>query len=379
MNMNMQQSLRQRARWQHRAKALGFAMGVFLGLAACAPVEESAATNTLGVNAKVYQWKMITTWPKNLPGLGAAPERLAERLRIMSNGRLDIKVYGAGELVGALEVFDAVSQGTAQMGHGAAYYWRGKNPAAAMFATVPFGMNAQEMNGWLRYGGGLELWQELYGKFNLVPFAAGNSGVQMAGWFNKEINSIDDLQGLKMRIPGIGGEVLSRAGGVPVILPGGEIFTALQTGVIDATEWVGPYNDLALSLHTAAKYYYYPGWHEPGPTLEAFVNKDAWDSLPPDLQEMITVATRAINEDMLSEFTARNNAALVTLIEEHGVELRELPEDVMQRLKALSGEVVAESAQQDELSKRIYASYMAYAKAVKSYHEISEQAYLNAR
>ena len=223
------------------------------------------------------------------------------------------------------------------------------------------------------------LWRELYAPFNLVPFAAGNSGVQMAGWFNKEINSLADLQGLKMRIPGLGGEVLARAGGVPVSLPGSEVYTALQTGVIDATEWVGPYNDLALSLHTAAKYYYYPGWHEPGPTLEAFVNKDAWDSLPPDLQEMITVATRAINEDMLSEFTARNNAALVTLIEEHGVELRELPEDVMQRLKALSGEVVAESAQQDELSKRIYASYMAYAKAVKSYHEISEQAYLNAR
>ena len=379
MNMNMQQSLRQRARWQHWAKALGLAMGVLLGLAACAPVEESAVTDTPGANTKVYQWKMITTWPKNLPGLGAAPERLAERLRIMSNGRLDIKVYGAGELVGALEVFDAVSQGTAQMGHGAAYYWRGKNPAAAMFATVPFGMNAQEMNGWLRYGGGLELWQELYGKFNLVPFAAGNSGVQMAGWFNKEINSIDDLQGLKMRIPGIGGEVLSRAGGVPVILPGGEIFTALQTGVIDATEWVGPYNDLAFSLHTAAKYYYYPGWHEPGPTLEAFVNKDAWEALPPDLQAMIEVATQAINEDMLSEFTARNNAALVTLIEEHGVELRELPGDVMQRLKTISGEVVAESAQHDELSKRIYASYMAYAKAVRSYHEISEQAYLNAR
>ena len=379
MNMNMQQSLRQRARWQHWAKALGFAMGVFLGLAACAPVEESAATNTLGANAKVYQWKMITTWPKNLPGLGAAPERLAERLRIMSNGRLDIKVYGAGELVGALEVFDAVSQGTAQMGHGAAYYWRGKNPAAAMFATVPFGMNAQEMNGWLRYGGGLELWQELYGKFNLVPFAAGNSGVQMAGWFNKEINSIDDLQGLKMRIPGIGGEVLSRAGGVPVILPGGEIFTALQTGVIDATEWVGPYNDLAFSLHTAAKYYYYPGWHEPGPTLEAFVNKDSWEALPPDLQAMIKVATQAINEDMLSEFTARNNAALDTLINEHGVQLRRLPDDVIAALRTSSEEVVAEIADADPLARRIYDSYMAYLEDVRRYHSISEQAYMNLR
>jgi TRAP-type mannitol/chloroaromatic compound transport system substrate-binding protein len=322
---------------------------------------------------------MITTWPKNLPGLGAAPERLAERLRIMSNGRLDIKVYGAGELVGALEVFDAVSQGTAQMGHGAAYYWRGKNPAAAMFATVPFGMNAQEMNGWLRYGGGLALWRELYGKFNLVPFAAGNSGVQMAGWFNKEINSIEDLQGLKMRIPGIGGEVLSRAGGVPVVLPGGEIFTALQTGVIDATEWVGPYNDLAFSLHTAAKYYYYPGWHEPGPTLEAFVNKDAWEALPRDLQAMIEVATQAINEDMLSEFTARNNAALDTLINEHGVQLRRLPDDVIAALRASSEEVVAEIAEADPLAKRVYDSYMAYLEDVRRYHSISEQAYMNLR
>lgn len=332
-----------------------------------------------GADTKVYRWKMITTWPKNLPGLGTAPENLAKKLRAMSNGRLDIKVYGAGELVGALEVFDAVSQGTAQMGHGAAYYWRGKIPAAAFFATVPFGMNAQEMNGWLHYGGGLELWRELYAPFNLVPFAAGNSGVQMAGWFNKEINSVDDLQGLKMRIPGLGGEVLARAGGTPVVLPGGEIFTALQTGVIDATEWVGPYNDLAFSLHTAAKYYYYPGWQEPGPTLEAMVNKEAWDSLPEDLQAMIEVATRAINDDMLSEFTARNNAALVTLFEEHGVQLRRLPDDVLLKLKAISKEVVAEAGEENELAGRIHDSYTNFQSDVSKYHAISEQAYLNAR
>jgi TRAP-type mannitol/chloroaromatic compound transport system substrate-binding protein len=332
-----------------------------------------------GADTKVYRWKMITTWPKNLPGLGTAPENLAKKLRAMSNGRLDIKVYGAGELVGALEVFDAVSQGTSQMGHGAAYYWRGKIPAAAFFATVPFGMNAQEMNGWLHYGGGMELWRELYAPFNLVPFAAGNSGVQMAGWFNKEINSVDDLQGLKMRIPGLGGEVLARAGGTPVVLPGGEIFTALQTGVIDATEWVGPYNDLAFSLHTAAKYYYYPGWQEPGPTLEAMVNKEAWDSLPEDLQAMIEVATRAINDDMLSEFTARNNAALVTLFEEHGVQLRRLPDDVLLKLKAISKEVVAEAGEENELAGRIHDSYTNFQSDVSKYHRISEQAYLNAR
>lgn len=338
---------------------------------------QTTAADTAEV--KNYRWKMITTWPKNLPGLGAAPERLAQKLRVMSAGRLDIKVYGAGELVGALEVFDAVSQGTAQMGHGAAYYWRGKIPAAAFFATVPFGMNAQEMNGWLHYGGGLELWRELYAPFNLVPFAAGNSGVQMAGWFNKEINSVDDLKGLKMRIPGLGGEVLARAGGTPVVLPGGEIYTALQTGVIDATEWVGPYNDLAFSLHTAAKYYYYPGWHEPGPTLEAMVNKEAWDSLPADLQMMIEVATRAINDDMLSEFTARNNAALVNLVQEHGVQLRRLPDDVLLKLKAISKEVVAEAALENELAERIHNSYTTFQQDVARYHSYSEQAYLNAR
>ena len=269
----------------------------------------------------------------------------------MSNGRLDIKVYGAGELVGAFEVFDAVSQGTAEMGHGAAYYWRGKIPVAAMFSTVPFGMNAQEMNGWLHYGGGMELWRELYAPFGLVPFACGNSGVQMAGWFNREINSLADLQGLKMRIPGLGGEVLKRAGGVPVSLPGSEVFTALQTGAIDATEWVGPYNDLALGLYSAARYYYYPGWHEPGPTLEAIVNKEAWESLPLDLQAMVEAATRMINEDMLSEFTARNNAALRTLVDEHAVELRKLPDDVVARLRDLSTQVVAEMAESDPLAE----------------------------
>jgi len=357
---------------------------MLMGLAACGDGGDAAAgaAGPAGGGAepgKVYRWKMITTWPKNLPALGTAPERLAEQVRIMSNGRLDIHVYGAGELVGPFEVFDAVSQGTAEMGHGAAYYWRGKIPVAAMFSTVPFGMTAQEMNGWLQYGGGMALWRELYEPFGIIPIAAGNSGVQMAGWFNKEINSLDDIQGLKMRIPGLGGEVFQRAGGVPVSLPAGEIFTSLQTGVIDATEWVGPYNDLALGLHTVAKYYYYPGWHEPGPTMEALVNKQAWESLPPDLQAMLETATRMINDDMLSEFTARNTTALKTLVEEHGVEIRRLPDDVLARFKELSGPVVEESAQSSDLAKRIHASYTAFLEEVSNYHAISEQAYINAR
>ena len=328
---------------------------------------------------RTWNWKLITAWPKNLPGAGLSAERLAERLRAMSNGRLDIKVYGAGELVGAFEVFDAVSAGTAEMGHGASYYWRGKIPIAALFSGVPFGMIAQEMNAWLRYGGGLELWRELYAPFSLVPFVVGNTGVQMAGWFNKEIKSLDDLQGLKMRIPGLGGEAFDRAGGVPVNVPAGEVFTSLQTGVIDATEWIGPYNDLALGLYTAGNYYYYPGWHEPATTLELIVNQQAFESLPADLQAMIETAAQANNDDTLADYVAHSQAALDTLVNEHGVQLRPLPKDVLEQLREAAQGVVAEAAGQDELSQRIYASYMAFAERARRYTALTEQAYLDMR
>ena len=328
---------------------------------------------------ETVEWKLVTTWPKNLPALGTAPERLAELLAAMSAGRFQIQVYAAGELVPAFEVFDAVSRGHAQMGHGAAYYWRGKVPMAAFFTTVPFGMTAQEMNGWLAYGGGMELWRELYAPFNLVPFRAGNSGVQMAGWFNQQINSLADVQGLKMRIPGLGGEVFGRAGGAPVTLPGSEIYTALQTGVVDAAEWVSAYNDLAFGLQDIASYYYYPGWHEPGATLEAIVNAEAWAALPAEFQAMLETACRAINQDVLDEFTARNAAALKTLVEEHGVEVRRLPDDVLDRLRELSAQVLSEQAQGDELGQRILASYQGFLDDVRGYHARSEQAYINVR
>lgn len=328
---------------------------------------------------QTFQWKMVTSWPKNFPGLGEAPERFAQDVERMSHGRLTIKVYGAGELVPPLEVFDAVSQGTAEMGHSAAYYWKGKVPAAQFFSTVPFGLNAQEFNGWLHYGGGLELWRETYAPFGVRPYAGGNTGVQMGGWFNKEINSLSDLQGLKMRIPGLGGEVLKRAGGTPVNLPGGEIFTALQTGTIDATEWVGPYNDLAFGLHKAAKFYYYPGWHEPGTALELTVNQKAFDALPKDLQAIVDVAARASNQDMLDEYTARNNAALTELVKQHNVQVRKFPDDVLTELKNLSEAAVKEIADQDPATKKVYDSYKAFRDNVIQYHEISEKAYINAR
>ena len=236
---------------------------------------------------KTFKWTMVTTWPKNYPGLGMAAENLSQYVDEMSNGRLKINVYGQGELVPPMGVFDAVSQGNVEMGHGASYYWIGKIKSAQFFTAVPFGLTAQEMNGWLHYGGGLELWEEAYAPFDLVPLAGGNTGVQMAGWFNKEINSLEDLRGLKMRIPGLAGDIITRAGAETVQLPGNEIFLSLQQGVIDAAEWVGPYNDLTFGLHQVAKYYYYPGWHEPGSTLEIIVNRNAFESLPKDLQAIV--------------------------------------------------------------------------------------------
>ena len=335
----------------------------------------------LGVNGSdtSIEWKLVTTWPKGLPGLGSAPENFARRVGEMSNGRLTVRVYGAGEVVPPFEVFDAVSQGVAEMGHGAAYYWKGKIPASVFYTAVPFGMTAQEMNGWLHYGGGLELWRELYAPFGVRPFAGGSTGVQMAGWFNRELKSASDLVGLKMRIPGLAGEVFAASGGTAVRLAGGEIYTSMQTGVIDAVEWVGPYNDRTLGLMEVAEYYYYPGWHEPGAMLEFTVNQAAFDRLPSDLQAIVEGAARATNQDMLDEFTARNNESLTTLLEEHSTKLRPLPDDVMNVLHSNAVIALEQLKREDPMAQKISASYEAFLDGVRTYHEISERAYLNAR
>ncbi|MDG1770694.1 MAG: TRAP transporter substrate-binding protein DctP [Luminiphilus sp.] len=325
-----------------------------------------------------YRWKLVTTWPKNLPGLGAAPENFARYVNEMSGGRLEVRVFGAGEIVPAFEVFDAVSQGAAEVGHGASYYWKGKIPAAVFFTAVPFGMTAQEMNGWLHYGGGLELWQELYAPFGVIPFAGGSTGVQMAGWFNRELRSAKDLSGLKMRIPGLAGEVFDAAGGTAVRIAGGEVYTSMQTGVIDAVEWVGPYNDRTLGLNEVAEFYYYPGWHEPGAMLEFTVNAAAFTQLPRDLQAIVRYAARAANQDMLDEFTARNNESLQQLLAA-GTQLRPLPEDILSLLYEKSVEAMANLRASDEMAEKIAISYDAFSNNVRAYHEISERAYLNAR
>lgn len=368
-------------------KALGMGAVAAGGLAACK--EDSAALDCpkpstgnqpeeTKAGVKPIEWKMVTTWPKDFPSLGTGANELAKLIGEMTNGRITVKVYGANELVGPLEIFDAVSRGTAEMGHGASYYWKGKSRAAQFFSAVPFGLTAQEMNGWIYHGGGMELWEKVYEPFGLIPGAAGNTGVQMGGWFNKEINSVEDLKGLKMRIPGLGGEVLKRAGGTPVLLPGAEIFPSLQSGTIDATEWVGPYNDLAFGLNKVAKYYYYPGWHEPGTTLESFINKKAFEELPNDLQSIVRSAIKVANLDLLSNLTSKNNQALKQLVIS-GVELRKFPDDVLAKLKKLSEEVVREEAEQDLLTKEVYDSFVDFREQANQWHEVSEQAYLNAR
>ena len=351
---------------------------IILGITSC--TNETTDSETVSIDKdKTYNWRLVTSWPKNYPGLGMAPERIADLVEEMSDGQMTITVYGAEEQVPAFGVFDAVSSGSHQMGHSGGYFWKGKVPAAQFFTSVPFGLTADEINAWVNRGGGLELWREIYEPFNIYPIPAGNTGTQMFGWFNKEINSLEDVKGLKMRIPGIGGEVLKEAGGIPVTLPGGELFTALQTGVIDATEWVGPYNDLTFGFHQAAKYYYYPGWHEPGPMLELIINLDEWNSLPKHLQVIIETATKAVNQDMLDEYLAKNNQALTELVEVHGVELRRLPDDVIEEFRMISDQILEELAQEDESIAKVYNSYKSFKQDVSEYHKISEDAFIEAR
>ncbi|MDF1589309.1 MAG: TRAP transporter substrate-binding protein DctP [Gammaproteobacteria bacterium] len=346
-------------------------------LTACNQAEQQGASTTQSIDtSKTYHWKMVTTWPPGFPVLQEGAERFAKNIKDMSNGRLTIKVYAGGELIPPLQTFDAVSQGTVEMGHGSAYYWAGKVPEAQFFSTVPFGMTARGMNAWLYDGGGLELWRETYKPFHVIPFPLGNTGVQMGGWFNKEINSLQDIKGLKMRIPGIGGKVLAKAGGNPVLLAGSELYTALERNTIDATEWIGPYHDQRLGLYRAAEHYYYPGWHEPGTVLELTVNQRAWDSLPADLQAIISNAAMAENVRMLSEMEQKNMFALQELMTRPDVQLHRFPDEVLTKLKALTGETLAEEAANDPKFKHVYDAFEAFRAKNKAWSDISENAYL---
>ncbi len=342
------------------------------GVAAAPFVSTAQAQETI-------TWDMVTSWPRNFPALGTGANEFAQRVEALSGGRMRIRVHGAGELVPAMEVFDAVAAGTAEMGHSTAYYWRGKVAASQFFTAVPFGMNTTETNGWLYHGGGQELWDEIYAKHNLKPFAVGNTGTQMAGWFKKEINSLSDMQGIRLRLPGLAGEAMNRIGVTTVTMPASEIFTSLQTGVLDAADWVGPYNDMALGLHQVTDYYYTSVWNEPSAVLEGTVNLDAWNALPDDLKAVVREAAKASNLSMISEFAYRNAQALETLVEEHGVQLRTFPEDVMQALYEASMEVVQAQVDGDPESARVYESYLAFQKLVRPFSDIGEYAYLKSR
>jgi len=322
-----------------------------------------------------FRWKMVTTWPPNFPVLGEGCNLLAKWIGEMSGGRLEIKVFGGGELVPALEAFDAVRGEAAEMGSGASYYWAGKVPAAQFFASVPFGMNAQQLNAWILTGGGMELWEELYADFGLVPLLGGNTGVQMGGWFNREINTLSDLQGLKMRMPGLGGKVLEKAGGSPVLLAGGEIYTGLERGVIDATEWIGPYHDYLMGFHEIARYYYYPGWHELGTALEFFINKKAWEQLPADLQAIVRAAAARLNHWVLSEFEWKNSLYLEKILAEGEVELRRFPEEVLGQLKKFTAEIVQELADSDPFARRVYESYTDFRQKASRWADLTEKAF----
>jgi len=278
--------------------------------------------------------------------------------------------------VPALETFDAVSSGTADMGSGASYYWAGKSPAAQFFAAVPFGMNAQQVNSWMLAGEGYDLWREVYSKFNLVPFLGGNTGVQMGGWFNKEINTVNDLKGLKMRIPGLAGKVLERAGGAAVLVAGGEIYTSLERGVIDATEWIGPYHDQKMGFSKIAKYYYAPGWHEPGTQLEMFINKETYDGLPADLKAIMNAVSMRVHAWVLAEFDAQNGTYLEKLMDD-GVQLRSFPKPVLEELRAQTNVALQEIADADPVSKKVYTSYKKFQNKIAKWSQLTEQAYYN--
>lgn len=345
-------------------------------LAGCGSQEQKATANSPAVHtSKTYEWKMVTAWPPHYPILGESADNLAKWIEEMSGGRMKIQVYGGGELVPALESFDAVTSGVAEMGHGASYYWAGKAPAAQFFGSVPFGMNAQQVNSWIYSGGGIELWEELYSQFNLIPMPAGSSGVQMGGWFNKEIKSVEDLKGLKMRIPGLGGKVISKAGGSAILSAGGEIYTNLERGVIDASEWVGPYHDFLMGFHKIAKFYYYPGWHEPNATIELFINKSAFNSLEKDLQEIIRSAAMRANLWMIAEIESKNRIYLQKLVSEHNVQLRKFPDDVLKTLKKYSDEVVQELVESDPMSKKVFESYSNFQNGIREFAKVSEKMY----
>src|SRR5262245_6875306 len=344
---------------------------------ALASADALAAPNVARAQAK--RWRMVTSWPKRLPGPGMSAERGAQRIKTLSGGKLEITVHGAGEIVPALEVLDAVGSGVAEMGHTASFYWQGKMPAAAFFTTVPFGLTPNEHVGWVMAGGGQQLWDELYAPFGAKPFMAGNTGVCMGGWFRGEIRSLADLRGLKIRSLGLGGEVYRRLGATPQTTPPAEMLTSLQTGVIDAAEFVGPGTDIALGLYRVAPLYYYPGFNKPNGTGECIVSLKIWTALPDDLKAVIAHACAAEASYALAEMERLNAHALEVLVNEHKVKLVAFPEDLIAAARKQANDVVGELAGRSAITGKVHASYTAFRERTAPWSRISIESVLRAR
>lgn len=350
-------------------------------LSACGgnPECDSQTIESPAITSKKRTLKMVTSWPKNFPGLGTTAQDVSRRIEALSGGQIQIKVYAGGELVGPLGAFDAVSEGKADMYHAAEYYWQGKSKAFNFFGAVPFGMTAAERNAWLRFDGGQQLWDKLSAGFKIKPFACGNSGPQMGGWYNRDINTLDDFKGLRIRMPGLGGDVMAKLGATPVTKPGSELYQALSQGNIDAAEWIGPWNDLAFGFHNIVKNYYSPGIHEPGPTLSMGVNLDLWNDFSPWEKEIFQTATAAQNDLTYTEFNARNARALNTLVNEHGVKLKKFSDEILARMAELSIEVMQEAASTDAITKEVYESFKASRANSMRWTAIGESTFTSAR
>ncbi len=342
----------------------------------------AATAATLSPIAKAdetLQLRMILSWIKNSPGTGAAAERLARRIELMSGGRIKIKIFGVGEIVGAFDVLDAVGAGVAELGHSASFFWQGKMPASAFYTAVPFGLTAVEHMSWIYHDVGGELWDELYAPMGVKPLLASNTSLGMGGWFKKQIRSLDDIAGLKYRIPGLGGEVMRQLGAVPVSIAPAEIANALQTGVVDAAEWLGPWADLAKGLHAYAPYYYGPGFHEPNGAAELLVNSKAWGQLPEELQQAIENACIAEHAYSLAQIEQANPAALETLATKHGVSVRVLPDSILQAARVAVEDVLDDLAKTDEITSKITKSYRAARNRSIRWADSSLLPYLKAR
>ena len=351
----------------------------FMTKAGIGSVATATALATPAIAQDRIEIAMVSTWPRDFPGLGTGAQRFAERLGDVTDGRIQVTYYAAGERVGAFDSFDEVASGNAQAYHAADYYWKGKHPGWAYFTAVPFGLAYAEMTAWLEWMGGQELYDELAGEFGLKCIPMGNTGVQWGGWFNKEITSGDDLKGLKMRIPGLGGDVMAKLGASPVSLPGGQIYENLVSGAIDATEWVGPWNDEAMKFYEAAKYYYYPGMHEPASQLAVGFNASFWSSLSESDKALVGAVAQAENGNVMAEYNAKNGAALERLQTEQGVEVREFNEDVYEAFGRGAAEVFAEVVEHSAMARRIHESMLNARKIVGDYVQLNDVEYINKR